>query len=396
MLPGGDVGEPGVVALGLTLRSLELLAEMGAAGFLPGQGIAQHQVRQAEEILEPQGPLQSLIGPGAVVGHPHPIAELLAQGLHCCQPPPQLRGAAADAAHLDHQQAQLPMQIRDGAAASAIPPDWAGRLRPKGGNADLGRGYRRAAGRVVGTDLRLRMARQPGRHGGWGDEVAIGQTLHQGTGSEPIGAVLREIGLPEHKQSRNRAHQVVIHPQAPHRVVRRGIDAQGRGDRIFAGDARIHLQQVAVAALDRLPTVAADRLRQIQVHPAAARPHATALQAQLPGAAGGHITGHHVAVGGVLAFQEVIAFRLGNRRGLPSIPRLRRQPDAAVIAQALAHQGELALPDVAGGDAGGMDLGEARIGEAGPLKVGPPDGADIALHRIGGEIEHIRIAAAGQ
>ena len=43
-----------------------------------------------------------------------------------------------------------------------------------------------------------------------------------------------------------------------------------------------------------------------------------------------------------------------------------------------------------------MDLGEAGVGEAGPLQVGPPDGADIALHRIGGEIKHIRIAAAGQ
>ena len=117
--PGGNVGEAAVITASLTLRRLVLLAEMGPAGFLPGQGIAQHQIRQPKKILKPQGLLKGLIGTGSVVGHADPLAELRSQRLHRRQPPPQLRRTPADAADLDHQQTQLPVQIRGGSPPTA-------------------------------------------------------------------------------------------------------------------------------------------------------------------------------------------------------------------------------------------------------------------------------------
>ena len=46
VFPSCDVGEVLIVADGFAPGALVLLAEMGPAGFLPGQGIAQHQLGQ--------------------------------------------------------------------------------------------------------------------------------------------------------------------------------------------------------------------------------------------------------------------------------------------------------------------------------------------------------------
>ena len=43
-----------------------------------------------------------------------------------------------------------------------------------------------------------------------------------------------------------------------------------------------------------------------------------------------------------------------------------------------------------------MDLGEAGVGEISPFAIGPPEGADIALHRIGGEKVDVGIATTRQ
>ena len=51
------------------------------------------------------------------------------------------------------------------------------------------------------------------------DEVAVGQPLHQRARAEPVGAVVGEVGLAEHVQPGDRAHQVVVHPEPAHRVV---------------------------------------------------------------------------------------------------------------------------------------------------------------------------------
>ena len=81
------------------------------------------------------------------------------------------------------------------------------------------------------------------------DEVAVGQALHQRAGAEAIGAVVGEIRFTDHEQAGDGAHQVVVHPEAAHRVVDGRIDAHRHLVRILAGDALVHFEQVAVALL---------------------------------------------------------------------------------------------------------------------------------------------------
>ena len=205
-----------------------------------------------------------------------------------------------------------------------------------------------------------------------------------------------KIGLAQHKQAGDRAHQVVVHPQAPHRVVGRRIDPHRPSHWVIAGDALIHLKQVAVARGNRGAAVIRNGVVEIQIHRPPPWPHPLAAIAELPGPAGGHIPGHHVSVGRVLAFEEIIALRLGNRRRRSGVIPLNRQPHPAVVAQALAHQGELALEGVATGDAGGMDLGKAGIGKQRPLAMGRPNRTGIGFEGVGGEVVDVRIAAARQ
>ena len=60
----------------------------------------------------------------------------------------------------------------------------------------------------------------------------------------------------------------------------------------------------------------------------------------------------------------------GSRRAAAGRPCLQRHPDAAVVAQRLAHQSELGLIVAGDRNAGGMDLREAGIGEQGAASCG--------------------------
>ena len=63
------------------------------------------------------------------------------------------------------------------------------------------------------------------------DEVAVRQPLHQRARAEAIRAVIREVGFAEDVQAGDGAHQVVVDPQAAHRVVDRRIDPHRHCDR---------------------------------------------------------------------------------------------------------------------------------------------------------------------
>ena len=147
------------------------------------------------------------------------------------------------------------------------------------------------------------------------DEVAVGQALHEGARAQAIGAVIAEIGFADDVQSGDIRHQVVIHPQAAHGVVDGGIDAHRLLVRIFAGDALVHVEQVAVALLDDGAAEALDGVAEVQVDGQAAFAHAAAFVADLLGIARGHVARHQVAEARVLALQEVIAFGFGDLAG---------------------------------------------------------------------------------
>ena len=43
-------------------------------------------------------------------------------------------------------------------------------------------------------------------------EISIRKPLHERTGAKAVGAVIRKVGFPQHKQAIQVAHQVVVHP----------------------------------------------------------------------------------------------------------------------------------------------------------------------------------------
>ena len=145
------------------------------------------------------------------------------------------------------------------------------------------------------------------------DEVAVGQPLHQRAGAEAVGAVIGEVRFAEHVQAGNVAHQVVVHPEAAHRVVDGGVDAHRHLVRILVGDLLVHLEQVAVLLLDRRRAPSAlDRVGEVEVDGEAALADAAAFVADLLGVARRDVARHEVAEARILALEVVVALALGN------------------------------------------------------------------------------------
>jgi len=65
---------------------------------------------------------------------------------------------------------------------------------------------------------------------------------------------------------RNGGHQVVVHPKAAHSVVDGRVDAHRLLVRIFAGDALVHVDQVAVALFDDVLAQAVDGVAKIEIY----------------------------------------------------------------------------------------------------------------------------------
>jgi hypothetical protein len=58
VLPHGRVGEALVVALGLAVVHLVLLAEVAAAGLVAGEGVEAHELAELEEVGDAAGLLE--------------------------------------------------------------------------------------------------------------------------------------------------------------------------------------------------------------------------------------------------------------------------------------------------------------------------------------------------
>ena len=108
---------------------------------------------------------------------------------------------------------------------------------------------------------------------------------------------------------------------------------------------------------------ALDGVGEVEVDGAAGRPDAAPFVADRLGGARGDVARNEVAEARVAALEEVVALALGNVARRARVAGLLRHPDAAVVAQALAHQRELGLVLAALRNAGRMDLHEARIRE---------------------------------
>ena len=228
------------------------------------------------------------------------------------------------------------------------------------------------------------------------DEVAVRQSLHQRARPQAVGAVIGEIGLAEGVEAGDVGHQVVVHPQAAHGVVGSRIDAHRHRVRIFAGDLLVHLEKVSIALFDGLPAQPLNSVLEVEVDAVLLRPHAPPRVYHRLGVAGGDVSGHQVAEARVLDLQEVVPLALRNLVRRARVPRILRHPDAAVVAQRLAHQRQLRLVIARGRNAGRVDLREARVGEQGAAAVRAPGGGDVRSLGIGRQVVDVAVATRRQ
>ena len=116
----------------------------------------------------------------------------------------------------------------------------------------------------------------------------------------------------------------------------------------------------------------------------------------LLGVARRDVARHEVAEGRILALEVVVALLFGNLFRRPLVALLLRHPDAAVVAQALAHQRELRLVIAGHRNAGRMDLREARVREQRAALVRAPRRRDVRVHGVGRQVVDGAVAAGGE
>ena len=255
----------------------------------------------------------------------------------------------------------------------------------------------------VGLHLRgLDLVREVVADGVGQHEVTVGKTLHQGRCAEAVGAVVREVGLADGVETRDGGHQVVVDPDAAHRVVHGGENLHRLLVGADVGDLLVHVEQVAVTLLDDVLAQTLDGGLEVEEHGQTRLVHTVAGVAALLGGARSHVARHEVAEGRVAALQIVVAVLLGDvRRLLGSrtdrlhVLELLGNPDAAVVAQRLRHEREFRLLVAVYGDTRGVDLREAGVGEAGALAVALEGGRAVRRHGVGREEEDVAVAARG-
>ena len=255
---------------------------------------------------------------------------------------------------------------------------------------------------LLGGDIRLGLGKLVGEVVADRDrqhEVAVREALHQRGSAEAVAAVVGEVGLADGVEARDGGLQVVVDPDAAHRVVDGGIDHHRLLPRGARGDLLVH-EEVAVTLGDALVAEALDGVREVKIDGLAGLVDAEAGVAALLGGTGSHVARDEVAEGRVAALEIVVAVLLRDLGGLDlmlaellHILQLLGHPDTAVVTQGLAHQGELALLVAVDRDTGRVDLREARVAEEGALAVALHRGGAVAVHGVGGEEIGIAVAA---
>ena len=191
-------------------------------------------------------------------------------------------------------------------------------------------------------------------------------------------------------------HEVVIHPEAPHGVVDSREDSHRDCVGVLAGDALVHLEQVAVALGDYVLAQALDGVAEVQIHGQPGFTHAAAFVADLLGVAGSHVARNQVAEAGVLALQVIIPLGFGDLGGRPPVAFLQGHPHPAVVAQGFAHERELGLVLPGDRDASRVDLRETRIRKQRAALMRAPDGGGVGALRVRREVIDVPVSAGSQ
>ena len=119
--------------------------------------------------------------------------------------------------------------------------------------------------------------------------------------------MIGKIGFAEDEEAGDGGLEVVVHPEAAHGVVNCGIDAHGNFVGIFAGDAVVHFEEVAVAFGDFLYAEALDAVGEIEIDAEAGFADTVAGIAFGFGGAGSDVARNEIAEAGIAAFEIVVA-----------------------------------------------------------------------------------------
>ena len=256
--------------------------------------------------------------------------------------------------------------------------------------------FRFLESRIRSTDLVELGSRKVTADGVRNDKVSIGKSLHQSGCAQAVRTVVREVRFAQDKAARNRTHQVVVHPEAAHRIMGSRIDAHRNLVRIFVGDFFIHLEQVAVFGGNACDTHTLDGIGKVQINGTFRRTDTHALVADHLRIAGSHITRDQVSKRRIAFFQIVIALAFRNFICRTGIADFFRHPDTSIITEGFAHQSQLGLVIARHRNASRVNLCVAGIRKERTFLISLPSRADIAALRIRRKIEHVAVAASRQ
>ena len=305
---------------------------MAAARLLAVEGVAGHQFAQFEEVGQTQRLFELDVEVVLLADDLHVLPELLAERLNLGDGLFERLLRAGHADVLPHDVAQLLVDVVH--RLFAVDGEQFGDLLP-----DALLGFVESLG--VGLHLRgLNLVREVVADGVGQDEVSVGQTLHQGRSAQTVRAVVREIGLADGVEARDGGHQVVVNPDAAHRVVHGGENLHRLLVGAHVGDLLVHVEEVAVTLFDNILAQTLDGGLEVEEYGQTCLVHAEACVAALLGGTRSHVARHEVTEGRVAALQVVVAVLLGDVRGFLGtrterlhVFELLGNPDAAVVAQ---------------------------------------------------------------
>src|SRR6185369_11879039 len=117
-------------------------------------------------------------------------------------------------------------------------------------------------------------------------------------------------GFTESKQAGYRRHEVVVDPQPAHRVMDRRKDPHWNFIWIFAGDAVVHVEQVAVPFANALLSKTLDRIRKVEIYAKTRFANAAPFIADLFCVTRGDVSRDEVAKARIFPFEVIVALVL--------------------------------------------------------------------------------------
>ena len=162
------------------------------------------------------------------------------------------------------------------------------------------------------------------------------------------------------------------------------VDPHRRRVGVLAGDALVHLEEVAVPGLDGVSAVAGDGVGEVEVDAVLERADAAALRRPRSWRCGRRRRG---GPGCRRPGTSPRGSSSGRPRGCRRRARVSSGLRGTQIRPSLRSDSDISVSfdwnSSAGRDAGGVDLGVARVGEQRTLAVGPPGGGGVAGHGVG-------------